>query len=111
MTKNQISSSLSLLGYKADEWTSIDKVRIIFLDQDVAIYNDAKKYRFKFNTSTELLEIATGYIDTDGIFKTYSGFSINNLVPDAYYDFNVIAGLITTEGMQYGHYADVQFRR
>lgn len=109
MTKNQIKTSLTMMGYNTDTRISLNKVRIIFLDQDIMIYNNARKYRFRFNTSNNLLEIATGYVDTDGIFKTYSGTSGSNLVADAFYDFNVIAGMIQTEGFQFNHYATVQF--
>ncbi len=110
MTNAQINKVLSDIGESANEWTSLSAVGIILLENDPKIYVNPRTYRFKFNTSSGFLEFATGYIDNEGKFKTYSGYDEDNLVADGYYDLSTIGGLILTEAMHFTYIDSIQFR-
>lgn len=61
MTPAQIKHEIvDILDYKMDEWTSFDKVTMIYLDQDSRLITEPKERRLKFNSDDGTISICDG---------------------------------------------------
>jgi hypothetical protein len=95
MTTQQIEYVIGeRYGYPLDEWTSIPEITSISFVNDSNLYCDPSNIRFKFNTSTGMLELAYGKI-VDGSFVSSGGLT-ENYTPESFIDFNLIQGIFSS---------------
>jgi hypothetical protein len=104
MTKAQIIYVLSELNSIEDQWIPLEGVTLINLAILPRIYTDPNTMRFKFNTTTENLEIVYGN-------KTPSGFTslageTDNYTAQTFVRFDIVMALhrSITSGSIYGTY-------
>lgn len=88
MTSAQITYVLGELGYPDDAWTALSDVSMINLSMLPRIYTDSSKMRFKFNTTTENLEIVYGTATESG-FTSEAG-ETTNYTPQTFVRFDII---------------------
>lgn len=97
MTTAQIKYVIEKNGYSLDEWTDLAKFPTIFLDQDSCVFTDPKTIRIKFNSSTEILEIAYG-LTKNNIFISNFG-ETSDYTPNFRICFEVITGFTQTSSL------------
>ena len=98
MKQSQIKKILSSYGYptSGNEWITLDKFKMVYLDEDSKIYlgND-KKLNFDFTHN--LLKITEGYTKK-GVFYEFSNNNSDpsKYTPNIYYNLDDIGGFIRT---------------
>jgi len=96
MTTTQVQYVLGKLGYAANVWTSLEDVVLINLAMVPRIFVDPKTMRFRFNTTTQNLEIVYGSI-IDSVFTTEAGATIvNNYAAQTFVRFEILMSLHTS---------------
>jgi hypothetical protein len=115
MTKTELTSALSDLGYTLDTWTDLRDYSMVFLDQDPRVWVSPDTRKIKFNTTTSLMEIAEGYTDKNGNFICYTGTNADgSYVPSVYYAFSNVVGFVRTSrmnGTSYGYSSRLPFQQ
>ena len=93
-----------------DEWTDLREFPIIFLCQDASVYTNPADRRFRFNSSTECLEIAHGVTDrATGTFTDLRG-NTSNFTVDDIIEFKLIHGFVrSSQDIGYGYYGRIGF--
>jgi hypothetical protein len=90
MTKQQIIYVLDSLGYVEDEWITLEDVPLITMAMLTNIYTDKSTMRFRFNTTTENLEIVYG--KTEGnTFVSSKGETVD-YTPQSFVRFEIVMG-------------------
>ena len=96
MTPAQITNILGSYELSTNQWLTLEEVfPLLYLSQDSNLYVDSSKERYRFNNTTELLEIAHGKTMNDGTFKSIND-ETSNYTPDAFISYDLIAGFCRT---------------
>lgn len=96
MTPAQITNILGSYELSTNQWLTLEEVfPLLYLSQDSNLYVDSSKERYRFNNTTELLEIAHGKTMSDGTFKSINN-EMSNYTPDAFISYELIAGFCRT---------------
>ena len=96
MTASQITHVLGSYELSTNQWLTLEEVfPLLYLAQDANLYVDSSIERYRFNNSSELLEIAHGKTMSDGTFKSIND-ETSNYTPDAFISYDLIAGFCRT---------------
>jgi hypothetical protein len=107
MTSDQIAYALSQNDYDVDTWTNLSGVSMLTLTASNIIYTSNNQYMFYFDTTTELVKIAVGRLNSMGIFVSINGEefdsedadNISLFTPDSFVSFEHISGVVSSTYM------------
>jgi len=81
-------------GYALDSWIPMQDITVISFINDANLFCDFNTMRFKFNTTTSLLEVAYGKVVNDSFIS--SGGLSEDYTPESYVDFEEIQGILSS---------------
>jgi hypothetical protein len=107
MTSDQIAYALSQNDYDVDTWTNLSGVSMLTLTASNIVYTSNNEYMFYFDTTTELVKIAVGRLNSMGIFISINGEefdsedadNISLFTPDSFVSFEHICGVVSSTYM------------
>ena len=104
MNAAQLTYILGKYGFTTNQWISLDGIQLVNLKMVPKLHVDTEKMRFRFNTTTENLEIVYG--QTNGVTFTSESGQTSNYTPNTFIRYNMIMSFhstLTDQGL-YGTY-------